>query len=38
MYRVMHTEYTLADNERKLFQIATSIANEAGAGSPAIIP
>ncbi len=37
MYRVMHAEYTLADNERKLFQIANAIANEAGAGSPAII-
>jgi hypothetical protein len=28
MYHVMHTQYTIAENERKLFQVATEIANE----------
>ena len=34
MYRVIHSEYTMADNERKLFQIATAIANEDRASLP----
>ena len=33
MYWVMHTQYTMAENERKLFQVATKIASEAVAGS-----
>jgi hypothetical protein len=30
MYRVMHEQYTMVENERKLFQIARDIANRTG--------